>query len=155
VNIRIAVLSEADALTKVAFASKGHWGYPAHWMAQWKSILTMTPALIAAHETYVACDEERIIGFAVTAAVSASKTFLSFPGRWVAVSVVRYFGIRSGGRVRWDSPFSNWSRTRTPRDSTSAWAPSGLAQASLCSTTSHAGCPFSVAAPPMNPIVTT
>ena len=63
-NIRIAIPSEADALTKVAFAAKSHWGYPAHWMAQWQSILTMTPALIAAHETYVAEDEERIIGFA-------------------------------------------------------------------------------------------
>jgi len=63
VNITPASPSEADALTKIAFAAKSHWGYPSHWMAQWQTILTVTPASIAAHETYVARAGECIIGF--------------------------------------------------------------------------------------------
>src|ERR1700722_2194738 len=59
----MAIPSEADALTEIAMAAKGHWGYPAHWMARWRSVLTVTPAFIATHETYAARTDERILGF--------------------------------------------------------------------------------------------
>jgi GNAT superfamily N-acetyltransferase len=55
--------SDADALTQIAVAAKGHWGYPARWMERWLPILTVTAESIARNETYAACDTERIIGF--------------------------------------------------------------------------------------------
>lgn len=63
VNINIAIPSAADALTQIALAAKSHWGYPSHWMAQWQSVLTVTPASITAHETYVARAGEHIVAF--------------------------------------------------------------------------------------------
>jgi len=63
VDIATAIPAEADALTEIAIAAKGHWGYPAHWMARWRSVLTVTPEFIAAHETYAARTTERIVGF--------------------------------------------------------------------------------------------
>jgi GNAT superfamily N-acetyltransferase len=55
--------SEADALTQIAVAAKGHWGYPARWMERWQSILTVTADSIARNETYVARNTERILGY--------------------------------------------------------------------------------------------
>lgn len=49
---------QAQALTALAFAAKAHWGYPPAWLRQWASILTVTPAYIRAHPTYVAFAEE-------------------------------------------------------------------------------------------------
>jgi GNAT superfamily N-acetyltransferase len=63
VNISKAIPADAEALTEIAIAAKGHWDYPAHWMARWRSVLTVTPAFIAAHETYAARSGDRIIGF--------------------------------------------------------------------------------------------
>jgi hypothetical protein len=51
-NITISLPSEAAALTEIAFAAKRHWGYPEHWIAHWRSILTVTPEFVATHETY-------------------------------------------------------------------------------------------------------
>ncbi len=58
-----AETSEADALTAIARAAKGHWDYPDRWMAAWRDTLTLKPPYIAAHETYAARDAGIPIGF--------------------------------------------------------------------------------------------
>lgn len=45
---------DADILTHIAFTSKGHWGYPEHWMEQWRDALTITPEFVRDNEVYVA-----------------------------------------------------------------------------------------------------
>ncbi len=54
---------EAETLTAIAFAAKGHWGYPAHWMDWWRPQLTVTAASVAGGETHVVREAERILGF--------------------------------------------------------------------------------------------
>src|SRR5688572_12792911 len=61
--IRRALVSEADTLTRLALASKRHWGYPENWISHWKDALTITPEYIAANQVFVAEDDESIIGF--------------------------------------------------------------------------------------------
>jgi GNAT superfamily N-acetyltransferase len=55
--------SEAGTLTGIAFAAKRHWGYPEHWIAHWRTSLTVTPESMTANETFAARIEQRIIGF--------------------------------------------------------------------------------------------
>ncbi len=45
---------EAEALTQIALAAKGHWGYPERWMELWKPQLTFTPEYFEEHESWVA-----------------------------------------------------------------------------------------------------
>jgi ribosomal protein S18 acetylase RimI-like enzyme len=55
---------DAPLLTEIAFASKRHWGYPERWMANWASVLTIEPRLIAEQETHTASIEgEVVVGF--------------------------------------------------------------------------------------------
>ena len=63
-KVTIAEPSEADALNEIAFAAKRHWGYPEHWIEQWRSVLTVSPEFISTHETLAALEEQRILGFA-------------------------------------------------------------------------------------------
>lgn len=58
-----ALPEDAAALTKVALAAKGHWGYPREWMRRWEGALTVTPEYIAANPTYAAVVDEEIVGF--------------------------------------------------------------------------------------------
>ena len=51
-----ATVEEAEALTAIALAAKGHWGYPAEWLREWQSALTITPDYINRHATFVRCD---------------------------------------------------------------------------------------------------
>ena len=62
-NITVAEPGEADALTTIAFAAKGHWGYPLHWLESWRSVLTLTPGYVATHDTYAARVGDSIVGF--------------------------------------------------------------------------------------------
>ncbi len=62
-TITLAQPSEADALTEIAFAAKRHWGYPEHWIEHWRSVLTVTPDFIVTHDTFVAREERRLLGF--------------------------------------------------------------------------------------------
>jgi GNAT superfamily N-acetyltransferase len=62
-NIRRARPEDAATLTEIAFAAKGHWGYPQQWIQGWKDILTIRPESIASHETYTACMDGEAIGF--------------------------------------------------------------------------------------------
>jgi GNAT superfamily N-acetyltransferase len=58
-----AIPDDAAALTQIAFAAKRHWGYPESWIQQWSGLLTIEPQYIAAHESYVAMMDGRILGF--------------------------------------------------------------------------------------------
>ena len=62
-NIIRARPEDADALTKVAFAAKRHWGYAEHWIQSWRDILTMQPEFIAANIAYCAVEDGRAVGF--------------------------------------------------------------------------------------------
>jgi len=42
-------------LTAIAVAAKSHWGYPETWIQLWMPMMTITPAYIASHETWIAC----------------------------------------------------------------------------------------------------
>ena len=54
--------ADAEQLTRMALAAKRHWGYPEAWMESWRPLLTITPELIKASETWIAVDEEKPIG---------------------------------------------------------------------------------------------
>jgi predicted N-acetyltransferase YhbS len=57
--------SDADALTRIAFAAKRHWGYPERWIERWRQALTISPELIRRNETYAAIVEGQPVGFYV------------------------------------------------------------------------------------------
>jgi GNAT superfamily N-acetyltransferase len=63
VQIIRAKPSEAGTLSAIAWAAKAYWGYPAHWMEQWRGQLTITPEFIAANETFAATITGQIIAF--------------------------------------------------------------------------------------------
>jgi GNAT superfamily N-acetyltransferase len=54
---------DAARLTKIAFMSKRHWGYPERWIASWTHLLTVEPRSIAEQETYTAYVEGVPVGF--------------------------------------------------------------------------------------------
>lgn len=53
----------AEALTNIALAAKRHWGYPERWMEIWTPSLTMTPAYLAHHETWMASLDDEPVAF--------------------------------------------------------------------------------------------
>ena len=55
--------AQADALTQIALAAKGHWGYPERWMELWKPQLTFAPGYFEEHESWVAELEYAPIAF--------------------------------------------------------------------------------------------
>jgi GNAT superfamily N-acetyltransferase len=58
-----ACAEHAAALTKIAFAAKGHWQYPDTWIRRWEGVLTITPEYIIQHPTFVAMIESEFVGF--------------------------------------------------------------------------------------------
>lgn len=44
---------DAEALSRIAFAAKRHWGYPERWMEIWREALTVTPQFVRRNEVYV------------------------------------------------------------------------------------------------------
>jgi len=54
---------EAATLTEIAFAAKRHWGYPEQWIESWTHTLTVQPAFIVEHETYIARLDGHPVGF--------------------------------------------------------------------------------------------
>jgi GNAT superfamily N-acetyltransferase len=63
VKIVRAVREDAVALTHIAVAAKGHWGYPQSWLRHWEEALTITPEYIERHPTYIATLGEAFVGF--------------------------------------------------------------------------------------------
>jgi GNAT superfamily N-acetyltransferase len=62
-QIQRAQPGAADALTRIAFAAKAHWGYPERWMERWRDTLTITPEFIRQNEIHVATVEGEQAGF--------------------------------------------------------------------------------------------
>jgi len=62
-NIRKAVIQEADDLTQLAIRSKAYWGYSDEFIEECRAALTITPEFIAAAHVYVIEDEGKIQGF--------------------------------------------------------------------------------------------
>lgn len=65
IEIRPARPDEAAELSALALRSKGHWDYPAEWMARYRATLTLTPDQLAATRVLVAEADGRVAGFAV------------------------------------------------------------------------------------------
>lgn len=61
--MRRAVPGDAEALSGLAFAAKGHWGYPARWMESWREDLTISPEFVRGNEVYVAMADGEPVGF--------------------------------------------------------------------------------------------
>ena len=61
--IRRALPEEAEALTQIAIAAKGHWGYPERWMQIWKPELTFDSEYFEKNESWTASVENQLIGF--------------------------------------------------------------------------------------------
>jgi GNAT superfamily N-acetyltransferase len=53
----------AETLTKIAIASKRYWNYPERWIEIWTPQLTISPAYIAHHETWVVFINEEPVAF--------------------------------------------------------------------------------------------
>lgn len=63
ISIRRVKPEEADTLTRIAIAAKGHWNYPKHWMQLWIPQLTFAPAYFEEHESWAAELEGEVIAF--------------------------------------------------------------------------------------------
>lgn len=61
--MRRAGPGDAGALGRVAFAAKGHWGYPERWMERWRPGLEVSPVFVRDNEVYVAVCEGEAVGF--------------------------------------------------------------------------------------------
>ncbi|MGH8094982.1 MAG: GNAT family N-acetyltransferase [Chthoniobacterales bacterium] len=55
--------ADAPILSSIAWAAKVHWGYPPHWMEQWRGQLAITPEFIVTNETFAAVIGGQMIGF--------------------------------------------------------------------------------------------
>jgi len=62
IEIRRALPEDADVLTEIAIAAKGHWGYPGHWMQIWKPELTYRPEYVEKSDIWVAVIDGALIG---------------------------------------------------------------------------------------------
>jgi GNAT superfamily N-acetyltransferase len=63
IRIERAICDQAGELSRIAFESKKHWGYPADWMEAWSDALRIDPEQIAFNPTYAALRDEAILGF--------------------------------------------------------------------------------------------
>ena len=54
---------DADALTRITFAAKRHWGYPDRWIERWRETLTISPEFVRRNEAYAAVVEGKPVGF--------------------------------------------------------------------------------------------
>jgi ribosomal protein S18 acetylase RimI-like enzyme len=63
ISIRRAKPEEADILSQIAIAAKGHWNYPKPWMQLWIPQLTFAPAYFEEHEGWAAELEGEVIAF--------------------------------------------------------------------------------------------
>ena len=63
VEVRRAGPGDAGALSRIAFAAKGHWGYPGRWMELWRPGLEVSPGFVRANEVHVAVSGGEPVGF--------------------------------------------------------------------------------------------
>lgn len=62
-HIRAAQPGEAGLLSRLAIASKAHWGYPEEWLEQWTDELSVAPGEVAPHFVHLAEEEGQVVGF--------------------------------------------------------------------------------------------
>ena len=79
-EIKRAAPDLADTLTKIAFAAKRQWGYPERWIEIWSPLLTVSAEFIERHDTFVAYQAGRPVGFY---AVSLEKKVARLEHLWV------------------------------------------------------------------------
>ena len=77
---------DADALTKIAFAAKRHWGYPERWIQGWREILTIHPEFITTNVAYCAIEENHAVGFYV---LTTEDDGLHLDHLWIDPSTMR------------------------------------------------------------------
>lgn len=61
--IERAIPDKAEELSRISFESKSHWGYPSEWMAAWTEALRIDRDQIATHATFVARQDNELLGF--------------------------------------------------------------------------------------------
>ena len=73
VDIRSARVTDAPALSEIAFHAKSHWEYPDVWLQSWREELMLSPDDLLTHTTFVAVAESsRPVGFCVLDVAGAS-----------------------------------------------------------------------------------
>jgi predicted N-acetyltransferase YhbS len=75
-HIRPARSSDALFLTALARRAKAKWGYPAEWLAQWQTDLTLSPEYLASNASFVAIDGADLLGVCVLE-ISAGRSSLA------------------------------------------------------------------------------
>ena len=63
ISIRPVKPGEADQLTQIALAAKGHWGYPQRWMEIWTPQLTFDARYFEENESWAAETDGRLVAF--------------------------------------------------------------------------------------------
>ncbi len=86
-EIRRARQSEADRLTAIAIAAKGHWGYAEELMTLWQRELTVTPQQITKELVYVATLDDEIVGFCLLVPTEDAQIY-EIDGLWVDPTVI-------------------------------------------------------------------
>jgi GNAT superfamily N-acetyltransferase len=79
-RIRRAAVSDAERLTALAHAAKGHWGYPSRWLRLWRDDLSVSSSFIRSHPVYCAVRAGQVIGFY---ALSRRRTRFELEHMWV------------------------------------------------------------------------
>jgi ribosomal protein S18 acetylase RimI-like enzyme len=80
IRIRRARRADADALTRLAHASKRHWRYPEQLIRLWRRDLTVAPDALVRLPAYCAVRGSRVVGFY---AVSGGRGTRELDHLWV------------------------------------------------------------------------
>ncbi|MFQ5962592.1 MAG: GNAT family N-acetyltransferase [Candidatus Methylomirabilales bacterium] len=80
-EIRPAHSTDAEALTRLAHASKRYWQYPEVYIRLWKDALTVTPEFVEHHDVYCAVQGTEMLGFY---ALSGEGPIRELEHLWVA-----------------------------------------------------------------------
>lgn len=54
---------DAERLSRIAYAAKAHWGYPAAWMEEWREIFTFTRGYFETNESWAAVLDDKPVAF--------------------------------------------------------------------------------------------
>ena len=60
-HIRKALEEDGRELTRIAFAAKRYWNYPAEYYRIWEAELTVTPDYIRNNDVFLAADDAGMI----------------------------------------------------------------------------------------------
>lgn len=82
IEIREAKPSEAETLTKIAYAAKRYWNYPEAYIDLWGESLTYTQDRIKNSIVYAAILDETVIGFYALITTGADGVY-EIDGLWV------------------------------------------------------------------------